>query len=129
MVCLSSNPRGSKELLRKGSRTAGELNADWYAVHVETPAESVQKISTSDFRALLDNVSLAADLGAEVVWLKSDNVLQALLDFARDKQITKIVVGRTRPGFWSRLFRGSVTNKLIDRAENIDIEVVGLEDE
>jgi two-component system sensor histidine kinase KdpD len=129
MVCLSSNPRGSKELLRKGSRTAGELNADWYAVHVETPAESVQKISTSDFRALLDNVSLAADLGAEVVWLKSDNVLQALLEFARDKQITKIVVGRTRPGFWSRLFRASVTNKLIDRAENIDIEVVGLEDE
>ena len=60
MVCLSSNPDGSDDLLRKAARTAAQMNAEWYAVHVETPDESVQKISTSDFRALLDNVNLAA---------------------------------------------------------------------
>ncbi|HJU28192.1 MAG TPA: sensor histidine kinase KdpD, partial [Candidatus Binataceae bacterium] len=44
MVCLSSNPEGSQELLRKAARGADRLNADWYAVHVETPRESVQRI-------------------------------------------------------------------------------------
>ena len=55
-------------------------------MHVETPPESVQKISTADFRALLDNINLAADMGAEVVWLKSPEVVKALLDFAREQE-------------------------------------------
>ena len=49
MVCLSSNQEGGKELLRRAGRTTAQLNADWHAVHVETPAESFQKISGSDF--------------------------------------------------------------------------------
>jgi two-component system, OmpR family, sensor histidine kinase KdpD len=43
MVCLSSRPGSSQQLLRKACRAVGESNADWYAVHVETPAESTQK--------------------------------------------------------------------------------------
>ena len=34
MVCLSSNPEGSEELLRKGVRAAAQMNAERYAVHV-----------------------------------------------------------------------------------------------
>ena len=123
-VALSSNPPRSDSLLRKAARIAGQLNAGWYAVHVETPSESVQKISTRDFRALLDNINLAADLGAETVWLRSDDVVGALLDFAREKGVTKIIVGRTRQPFWSRWFRRPVAARLIARARNVDIEVL-----
>ncbi len=126
MVCLSSNPVAASELLQKAARTAAQLNADWFAVHIETPAESVQKISTRDFRALLDNINMAADLGAEMVWLKSPDVVRALLDFAREKGVTKIMAGRTTPTLWNR-FRGrSVTGKLLSTAQDIDIEVVAL---
>ena len=113
MVCLSSNPDGSDEILRKAARTAAQMNAEWYAVHVETPDESVQKISTSDFRALLDNINLAADLGAEVVWLKATDVIKALTDFAREKKITRIIVGRTHPNLWNRMLGRSMTNRLL----------------
>ena len=124
MVCLSSNPEGSDDLLRKASRVATQLNADWYSVHVETPSESVQKISTGDFRSLLDNISLAGDLGAEVVWLKANDVVKALLEFARDKNITLIVAGRTEPVWWKRLFRRSVSSRLISEAKDFDIQLV-----
>ena len=126
MVCLSSNPEGSEELLRKAARTAAQLNADWCAVYVETPAESVQKISTADFRALLDNIKLAADMGAEVVWLKSPGVIKALIEFAQDKKITRIVVGQTHPGLWNRIFRRSHTSRLLSEARDFDIDVVAL---
>jgi len=33
---LSSNRNGGEELLRNAERTAAQLNADLYAVHVET---------------------------------------------------------------------------------------------
>jgi two-component system sensor histidine kinase KdpD len=127
MVCLSSNPEGSEELLRKAARTAAQLNADWYAVYVETPAESVQKISTADFRALLDNINLAADMGAEVVWLKSPGVIKALIEFAQDKKITRIVVGQTHLGLWNRIFRRSHTSLLLSEARDFDVEVVAQE--
>jgi two-component system, OmpR family, sensor histidine kinase KdpD len=124
MVCLSSNPDGSDELLRKAARSADRFNADWYAVHVETPEESVQKISTADFRALLDNINLAADLGAETVWLKAADVVKALVDFARDHRITRIVIGRTHPTLWNRLLRRSIARQLILAANDFDIELV-----
>ncbi|HEX3409354.1 MAG TPA: universal stress protein [Candidatus Binataceae bacterium] len=125
MVCLSANPDGGEDLLRKAARTATQLNAEWYAVHVETPDESAQKISTSDFRALLDNVNLAAALGGEVVWLKAIDVIKALLEFAREKTITRIVVGRTHPTLWNRLLGRSVTSRLLAAAPDFNIEVVG----
>ncbi len=127
MVCLSANPDGSENLLRKAARTAAQLNAEWYAVHIETPNESMQKISTSNFRALLDNVNLAATLGGEVVWLKATDVTKALTDFAREKNITRIVVGRTHPTFWNRLLRRSLTSRLLAAAPEFNVEVVGQE--
>ena len=129
MVCLSSNPAGSEALLRRAARSAAALNADWFAVHVETPAESVQRISAANFRALLDNINLAADLGAEVAWLKAPDVIAALLEFAHDKQITRIVIGRTHSTLVRRVLGYSMTRQIIRRAVDYDIEIARLESE
>jgi two-component system, OmpR family, sensor histidine kinase KdpD len=125
MVGLSSNARDSGGLLRKACRIAGQLGADWYAVHIETPNETVSRISTHDFVKLLDNINLAGDLGAETVWLKSDDVAGAILDFARSKGITKIVIGRTHQPWWRRLLRRDVTERLLAEARDFDVEIVG----
>jgi len=124
MVGLSSNAHDRGMLLRKACRIAGQLGADWYAVHVETPAEAVSRISTHDFVKLLDNVNLAGDLGAETVWLKSDDIVSALLGFAREHGITKIVLGRTHQPLWRRLLKGDVTKRLLSAAEDFDVEIV-----
>ena len=124
MVGLSPNPAESGGLLRKASRLAEQLSADWYAVHVETPAESVKKIGTRDFVTLLDNINLAGDLGAETVWLKSHDVVKALLDYARDNGITRIIVGRTHQPWWRRLIRADVPMRLLKAAVDIDVDIV-----
>ncbi len=129
MVCLSSNPPNSKKLLHKSARLANQVEADWEAVYVETPAESVKKISTRDFRALLDNIELVQRLGGDTVWLKSDNVVQALLDYARDNGVTKIIIGRTREPLWKRWLRGSIPMRLVAGARGIDVEVIDTDDE
>jgi two-component system sensor histidine kinase KdpD len=124
MVGLSPNPNEGSGLLRKASRLAEQLSADWYAVHVETPAESVRKIGTQDFVTLLDNINLASDLGAETVWLKSNDVVKAMLDYARDNGITRIIVGRTHRPWWRRLVRGDIPMRLIKAAVDIDVDIV-----
>jgi len=129
MVCLSSNPHGGGGLLRKASREAARLDAEWFAVHIETPSESVSRVSTADFRELLDNINLAADLGAEVVWLKSPDVTTAILDFAREHHINRILIGRRGPRRLSNFWRRSITGRLLDRASDFDVEVVARDDE
>jgi len=129
MVGLSSNPVDTAQLLRKASRIAGQLGAGWFAVHIETPAESVKRIGTRDFVKLLDNINLAGDLGAETVWLKSDDVVKALVEFARDNGVTKIIVGRTHQPFWRRLVRGDVPTRLIAQARGFDVEIASTERE
>jgi two-component system sensor histidine kinase KdpD len=124
MVGLSSNPADGGALLRKARRVAEQMGADWFAVHVETPSDSVRKIRTSDFVALLDNINLAGDLGAETVWLKSDDVVRAMLEYARDNGITRIIVGRTHQPWWKRLLRGDIPMRLIKSARDLDIEIV-----
>ena len=128
MVCLSSNPSDADRLLRKASRMAGQLNADWFAVHVETPRESLQKVRTRDFVTLLDNINLAGDLGAETVWLKSDDVVKAILDFARDKSVSKVMIGRSHQPLWRRWLQLNVPMRLVAQGRDLDIEIVADED-
>jgi len=97
-------------------------------VHVETPSEAVSRVSTKDFVSLLDNINLASDLGAETVWLKSDNIAAAMLEFARTHGVTKIVLGRTHQPVWRRLLKGDVTKRLLNAASDFDVEIVGGED-
>ena len=70
MVAMAS--RGSaKRLLRIGSRIAGRLASDWFAVYVETPGEEPGRIKPADHVALLENIRFAEELGAKVVQLKA----------------------------------------------------------
>ena len=125
MVGLSSNPDDGKRLLHKAARIAGQLNADWFAVHVETPAESVRKIDTRSFVALLDNINLAGELGAETVWLKAPDPVKAMLDFARERGVEKVIIGRTHQSFWRRWLRKDITERLLAEGKDLDIEIVG----
>ncbi|MGO9061353.1 MAG: hypothetical protein ACLQU2_28835 [Candidatus Binataceae bacterium] len=125
MVCLSSNASGAEILLRKASKAATELDADWYAVHVDTWVGDKTAAPDGAFRALLDSVVLAADLGAEAVWLKAPDITEALLAFARDARVRRIIVGRSRHGLGARLRHRSVTADLIAQGREFEIEVVG----
>jgi len=70
---------------------------------------------------------LASDLGAETVWLKSDDVVKAMIDFARDKGVSKVIVGRTHQPRWRRWLKGDVPARLVADARDLDVEIVATE--
>ena len=85
MVCMAS--RGSaKKLLRVGSRIAGRLANDWYAVYVETPNEEPGRIKPPDYAALQENIRFAEEMGAKVVKLNGRRVADELIKFARTQR-------------------------------------------
>ncbi|PYS79605.1 MAG: histidine kinase [Acidobacteria bacterium] len=127
MVCMAS--RGSaKKLLRTGSRIAGRLASDWYAVYVETPQEEPGRIKPVDYAALQENIGFAEDLGAKVMKLKGRRVADALIEFARREGITHVVFGQSSRSRWDILLHGSVINRFLDEVRNATVQVVPMED-
>ncbi|HEY6802341.1 MAG TPA: sensor histidine kinase KdpD [Pyrinomonadaceae bacterium] len=125
MVAMAS--RGSaKRLLRVGSRIAGRLASDWYAVYVETPNEEMGRIKPEDYAALQENIRFAEELGAKVTKLKSRRVADALIAFARREGITHVVFGQTSRSRWDILWRGSIINRFLDEVRDATVQVVPL---
>ena len=123
MVAIAS--RGSaKKLLRIGSRIAGRLASDWYAVYVETPNEEMGRIRPKDFASLQENTRFAEELGAQVVKLKAPRVVDALIDFARREGITHVVFGQTSRSRWDILLHGSIINRFLDEVRDATVQVV-----
>jgi two-component system sensor histidine kinase KdpD len=76
----------------------------------------------------LDDEQRARDLGAEVVRLRSDKPVDALLEFARDHGVRHIVVGRSHKPWWRRMLGQSPVFRLVTEAAGFDLHIVSLDD-
>jgi len=129
MVCMSSYPPHGAALLRRGSRLAGRLNTDWFAVYVETPSEAPNRIDAEVQRHLLDNIEKARQLGAEVVRLQAKDPVPALIEFARSHGVGHIIIGRSQQPWWRQLLGPSIMLRLIKEADGFDVHLVSFERE
>jgi two-component system, OmpR family, sensor histidine kinase KdpD len=125
LVCIGPSPFSAR-LVRSTRRMAAGLHCPWFAVSIETPAQAT--LSDAGMRQLQDNFRLATQLGAQVASLPSASIVAGLLSFAREKNITKIVIGKSRPRWKDRLF-GSLVDELIRQSGDIDIYVINGDDE
>jgi two-component system, OmpR family, sensor histidine kinase KdpD len=126
MVCLSSRGPNSAVLLRYGSRLAGRLNRNWYAVYVQTPREEPTVIDPTTQRLLSDTLTLANSLGALVFPYKGEDIVETILHFAKEYRVGHIVVGRPGPlPLWKRLLgRKTIVERLILKARGLTVVVV-----
>jgi two-component system sensor histidine kinase KdpD len=128
MVAMAS--RGSaRTLLRVGSRIAGRLATDWYAVYVETPREEPGRIKPDDHVALSDNIRFAKQLGAKVVKLKGSRVSDALVEFARREGITHVIFGQSARSRWDLLVHGSIVDRFLRDVRNATVQIVPVKNE
>src|SRR5882724_11909929 len=123
MVSMSSN-KSARRLLRVGSRIAGRLASDWYAVYVETPREEPGRIRPEDHAALMENIRMAKELGAKIVKVTGRNVADALIEFARREGITHVVFGQSARSRLDILLRGSVLNRFLREVRDATVQIV-----
>ena len=119
MVAVGPSPY-SNYLVRYTRRMAAALDAPWVAVYVE----SADALSPSAKERLSKNLTLARQLGAEIVWTAGDDLATALMDEARSLNVTQIIVGKPLGSYWSRRRRNAALRKLMDESGHIDICVV-----
>lgn len=105
----------AEKLVRAAFRLANYIDAEWIAFYVET--ERHRTLSDKEKEWLNKAMDLAKQLGARLVWIKGSDVTEEMADYARNNNVTKIVIGKPR-GFG--LFQ-SIPKKLLTKTPNIDI--------
>src|SRR5512135_1091497 len=121
LVCVGPNPR-SIRLIRAAKRMATGLRAEWIAVYVEAPHKV--KPSESDLRHLAEHMRLAESLGAETVTLSGAKASEEILSYARDRNVTKIIVGKPTHPRWKDKVFGSVLDEMVRGSGDIEVYVI-----
>jgi two-component system sensor histidine kinase KdpD len=117
LVVLS--PRANAErMLGSGSRNRDRFHGELVTAHFNRPEWS------SDQRQSVEKgLSMAKEIGSEIVELDGDDMADTILEFARQRGITQIYIGhKGRESWYERAF-GSSLDKLIRVAEGIDVRV------
>ena len=121
IVCVSASPSSSR-LIRGARRLASSLHADWIAVHVEPP--SSLPMSARDREQVTANLHLARTLGADTVTLSGPKGALEVIDLARQRNVTRIVVGKPTHPRWRDRIRRSFLDEIVRFSGDIDVHVI-----
>lgn len=119
MVAVGPSPF-SEKLIRWTRRMAYNLEAPWLAAHVET----TEPLDSEARDRLSRNLDFARDLGGEVVTTAGDNVAVALLQLARQHNVTQIVVGKPHQKGMFKFLSRPMVDQVIQHSGEIDVYVV-----
>jgi two-component system sensor histidine kinase KdpD len=114
----------AERVIRAGKRVADALDAQWTAVYVETP--DLLRLSAAERNRRVDLLKLAESLGAETVTLDGPSAAQVLVEYARTRNATRVVIGGAKRRGWRAWLRPSTTTELVRRARDFDVLTVGV---
>jgi len=116
----------AEQLVRTGKRLADAMDAEWTVVYVETPA--LQRLSAVERDRRIDVLRLAESLGAGTVTLDGPTAATALMEYAKTRGATRVLVGEPKRRGWRTLIRASTATELVMRARGFDVLVVARQD-
>lgn len=129
----------TRRVIRDAWRLAHGLHADLIAVSIQPegyPAlmskligwikygSEAKRHREEALRRLEEHAVLAEDLGAEVIRTSSHDIAQKLVEIARERQVTQLVLGQPARSPWEEFIRGSIVNRLLRLSTDIDIHLV-----
>jgi len=123
LLCIGHGS-GNEKLVRTAARLAAKFGSVWHAVYVETP--QLHRLPEPQRRAILSALRLAQELGAETATLTDPAEDQAVVRYAREHNLGKIVLGRRNHRRW--FDRSSFADRLAQRAPELDLVIVALDD-
>ncbi len=121
LVCISANPLAPR-LVRAGHRLAQRLGAPWVVLHVEVSRYAPEAESARN--QVAQALRLGERLGAEAVTLEGDDAATQILDYARLRNASQIVLGKPARPRWRELAFGSIVDDVVRGSGAIDVHVI-----
>jgi two-component system, OmpR family, sensor histidine kinase KdpD len=122
MAAVTATP-DARVLVHRAARIASRVKADLDVLHVVTGDDT----RAADRKAIEALRGLAADVGARWHEIHQDDPARAIARFARDHQITQLVIGASKRSRWQQLTGGGSNVARVIReagAVGIDVHVI-----
>ena len=110
----------SETIVRRASRIATKSSADLIVVHI-VRGDGLAGVSPQRLTRLRD---LATGLGASLHTITSEDVPNALLDFARGVNATQLVLGTSRRSRFARMLDEGIGSTVVQLSGKIDVHMV-----
>jgi two-component system sensor histidine kinase KdpD len=104
---------------------AAAVRAPWIAAYVDTGTA----LSDAARQKLTHNLNLAERLGAETVTLGGQDVAGEIVRYARTRNVTRIIIGKTGEPAWREALGRSVLSRILHQSGDIDVYVIRGKDE
>jgi two-component system, OmpR family, sensor histidine kinase KdpD len=129
----------SRQVLRDAWRLAHGLHADLIAISIQPMGYlawtskliglfkyggEAQRHREAARHRLEEHMLLAEDLGAEVIRIQSTDIARSLVEVAKERQVTQMVLGQPTRSRWEEILRGSMINRLLRLHVGVDIHLV-----
>ena len=113
--------RQSAKLIRRGYQLADRLGGDLWVVHVKP---SAVLLGASEQSAVDELRELTEELRGNFIEAGSDDIATGIIEFARARQITYIVLGQSVRSRFDEILHGSIVNRIMRETRNIDFVIV-----
>lgn len=126
LVCVNEN-QSSYDLIRYARRTADKIQAKWVAVYIESTRHHTLSSEARD--RVAGALRLAEQLGGDTVVIPGRQIALDLLSYAREHNITQIILGKSPRSKWFEMIHGSIVRDLVRHSGKIGIHVIAAQDE
>lgn len=125
LVCVSTYPN-AVQLIRRGARIAGYMNAPLSVVFVENPDRFLTKAESLHIETC---EKLCQEFGGTFLRVRNTDISGAIAQVAEQERITQIVIGESQQSRWKQILKGSFTQRLMKliRYKHIDLHVIATE--
>lgn len=124
LACISSNAETAKTVIRKTARLASYYRSPWIVLYVQSSSESLDRIKLDKQRHLINNFKLATELGGEVVKVKSDQIVKAIMEMVKEREITTICIGKPHLSLFQLILKTAIFNQLLHQIAATETDLV-----
>jgi two-component system sensor histidine kinase KdpD len=122
LVVVDGSP-ASLRAVRRGATLAAALHAGFVALVVHTPESERRSFDrTRDLQEVIDD---AVDLGAEVMQAEARDLLSGIVEVARARRATHIVLPYRATSAARRMIEAPLANRILEQLPEIELHIVG----
>ena len=120
LVCIGTDLMASK-LIRAAFRMAKRLKTKWVAIHVEVLKK---KLSEEERNNVIRSLQLVEQLGGQAVSIAGVNISKEIINFSKNYNITRIILGKSPRSRWKEIFNPSLANELVSSCNDLDLYIL-----
>lgn len=126
MVCVHYGPHGQR-LIQRGGQLARLLKAPLVVLTIDASGNNEYNQEKQHYLTGWERQT--KDAGGEFLNRSSNGqkIARVIVETAREKKITQIVIGQSSQTRWQEIMRGSFINELIEYLGPIDLHIVAVQ--